>query len=101
MELNGLNIVYFFEDFKICRFLAIRYVTGTINRFKSVELKCPPRMTFVIGLCISLPGSPPANARGISASPAATAAIRIGLNLSTDPTITVLCRLRPWKSSSF
>lgn len=42
-------------------------------------------MTCAIGLWISLPGSPPASTRGISASPAVIAVISTGASRSREP----------------
>ena len=36
--------------------------------FRNVDVKRPPKITFAIGLCISLPGRSPLRASGISAS---------------------------------
>ena len=39
-----------------------------MKAFRKVDVKRPPRITFAIGLCISLPGKSPRNAKGIKAS---------------------------------
>lgn len=48
----------------------------------------PPRMTMAIGVCSSLPCSPPPSASGMSASPAVRAVMRIGDSRSRDPRTT-------------
>ncbi len=57
--------------------------------FKIVDVSSPPRITFAIGLCISLPGKSPLNARGINARAAVKAVINIAFNLSLDPCVMV------------
>ncbi len=53
----------------------------------------PLKITTAIGLCISLPGSPPFKAKGIRAKPVVNAVIKIGFNLSNAP---VLISSKPW-----
>ena len=45
----------------------------------------PPKMTFAIGLCISLPGKSPRKASGINANADDKAVIRIGFKRSSEP----------------
>ena len=51
-----------------------------INPFRKVDVKRPPKITFAIGLCISLPGRSPLSASGISARALESAVIKIGFN---------------------
>ena len=57
--------------------------------FRNVDVKRPPKITFAIGLCISLPGRSPLRASGISASALDRAVIRIGFRRSSEPWITL------------
>ena len=57
--------------------------------FRKVEVSNPPRITFAMGLCISLPGRSPLSANGINASALDSAVIRIGFKRSSEPRITL------------
>ena len=53
--------------------------------FRNVDVKRPPKITFAIGLCISLPGRSPLRASGISASALETNKIYLELlNVRTE-----------------
>ena len=56
-----------------------------MNPFRKVDVSRPPRITFAIGLWISLPGKSPASANGISASAEDNAVIKIGFRRSREP----------------
>ena len=60
---------------------------GTTYIFSKVEVSNPPRITFAIGLWISLPVGSPFSASGIRARAAVNAVISMGNNLSVDPLI--------------
>ena len=66
-----------------------------MNALISVELSSPPRITMAIGLWISLPGLSPPRARGIRASAAVRAVIKIAFSLSADPEIIRSRRVLP------
>ena len=70
-------------------------IIGTTNALSKVEVKRPPRITFAIGLCISLPGRSPPRARGIKARAEVRAVMRIGLRRSVEPCITQSMVLMP------
>ena len=53
--------------------------------FRNVEVNNPPKMTFAIGLWISLPGRSPRKASGIRANADESAVIRIGFRRSSEP----------------
>ena len=56
-----------------------------MKAFKKVDVSKPPKMTFAIGLWISLPGKSPRNANGIKAKAEVNAVIKIGLSRSSEP----------------
>ena len=58
---------------------------GSKNMLSSVEDKSPNRITIAMGVRISLPGASPRNASGTSASPEASAVMRIGDSRSRAP----------------
>lgn len=53
---------------------------GTTKPFNKVELNNPPRITWAMGLWISLPGRSPPTANGIKAKAEVKAVIKIGFN---------------------
>lgn len=56
-----------------------------MNALRKVEVSKPPKMTFAIGLWISLPGKSPRKANGIKAKAELKAVIKIGLSRSSEP----------------
>ena len=67
-----------------------------------VDVSSPPSSTFAIGLWISLPGSSPPRASGMSAKAEVNAVINIGFSLSNEPCITASWRESPsWRSSLY
>src|SRR5918993_1209962 len=65
-----------------------QYSAGSTIMLSAIDESSPPRITIAIGVCSSLPGSPPPNANGTSASPAVSAVIRMGESRSSDPRTT-------------
>ena len=64
------------------------YMIGMMNPLRNVDVSRPPSITLAIGLCISLPGSSPPTASGMSASPDVRAVMSIGLSRSREPCMT-------------
>src|SRR5688572_8854643 len=69
--------------------------TGTTTMLRKVEVRSPPRMTWAIGLWISLPGFPPARTSGMSARPAVNAVMSTGASRSREPRRTASRREMP------
>ncbi len=61
---------------------------GMTTKLSAVELSNPPKITIAMGDRISLPGSPPATARGMSAKPVERAVISTGPSRSIEPCFT-------------
>ena len=56
-----------------------------MKALRKVDVNKPPKMTFAIGLWISLPGKSPRKANGIKAKAELNAVMRIGLSRSSEP----------------
>ena len=63
------------------------YSAGSTNRFKSVDVNSPPRITIAIGYSTSYPGLLPLKASGKRPSPAVAAVIKMGMTRSSAATI--------------
>ena len=67
-----------------------------MKALRKVDVNKPPKMTFAIGLWISLPGKSPRKANGIKAKAELKAVIRIGLSRSSEPCTMLSCKGIPW-----
>ena len=56
-----------------------------MKALRKVDVNNPPKMTFAIGLWISVPGKSPRKANGIKAKAELKAVMRIGLSRSSEP----------------
>ena len=63
-----------------------------MKALRKVDVSKPPKITFAIGLWISLPGKSPRKANGIKAKAELNAVMRIGLSRSSEPCTMLSCK---------